>query len=61
MAMTKKNNKEIKRKTLNIDYDIARDLEIKAAEMEITQTELINILLKKGLSNLKNQTTLEVE
>ena len=52
-----KNNKEIKRKTLNIDYDIARDLEKKAVEMEITQTELINILLKDGLKKLENQTT----
>ena len=52
-----KTNKEIKRKTLNIDYDIARDLEKKAVEMEITQTELINILLKDGLKKLENQTT----
>ena len=58
MVITKTNNKEIKRKTLNIDYDIARDLEIKAVEMEITQTELINILLKDGLKRLENQTTL---
>ena len=58
MVITKTNNKEIKRKTLNIDYDIARDLEKKAVELEITQTELINILLKDGLKRLENQTTL---
>ena len=34
MVITKTNNKEIKRKTLNIDYDIARDLEKKAVELE---------------------------
>ena len=40
----KTQGKEIKRKSLNIDYDLARKLELKAAEMETTQTELINIL-----------------
>lgn len=61
MVITKTNNKEIKRKTLNIDYDIARDLEKKAVELEITQTELINILLKQGLKQMENQTELEIE
>lgn len=55
----KTNNKDIKRKTLNIEYDIARDLEKKAVEMEITQTDLINILLRQGLDRLENQTTLD--
>lgn len=59
MVITKTNNKEIKRKTLNIDYDIARDLEKKAVELEITQTDLINILLRQGLDRLENQTTLD--
>ena len=59
MVITKSNNKEIKRKTLNIEYEIARDLEKKAVELEITQTELINILLKQGLKQMENQTTLD--
>lgn len=61
MVITKTNNKEIKRKTLNIDYEIARDLEKKAVELEITQTELINILLKQGLKQMDNQTELEIK
>lgn len=59
MVITKANNKTIKRKTLNIEYDIARKLERKAVELELTQTELINILLKQGLDNLDNQTTFD--
>ena len=59
MVITKSNHKQIKRKTLNIEYEIARDLEKKAVEMEITQTDLINILLRQGLDRLENQTTLD--
>ena len=57
----KTNNKEIKRKSLNIDYDLARKLELKAVEMETTQTELINLFIKQGLKRLENQKTLDVE
>lgn len=57
----KKKDKDIKRKSLNIDYDLARKLELKAAEMETTQTELVNLFIKQGLEKLENQTTLEVE
>ena len=59
MVITKSNHKQIKRKTLNIEYEIARDLEKKAVELEITQTDLINILLRQGLDRLENQTTLD--
>lgn len=57
----KTSNKEIKRKSLNIDYDLARKLELKAVEMETTQTELINLFIKQGLKRLENQKTLDVE
>ena len=57
----KTNNKGIKRKSLNIDYDLARKLELKAVEMETTQTELINLFIKQGLKRLENQKTLDVE
>ena len=56
--INKTKEKETKRKTLNIEYGIARKLEKKAVELEITQTELINILLRQGLDRLDNQTTL---
>lgn len=57
----KTNNKEIKRKSLNIDYDLARKLELKAVELETTQTELINLFIEQGLKRLENQETLDVE
>ena len=57
----KTSNKEIKRKSLNIDYDLARKPELKAVEMETTQTELINLFIKQGLKRLENQKTLDVE
>ena len=57
----KTSNKEIKRKSLNIDYDLARKLELKAVELETTQTELINLFIKQGLKRLENQKTLDVE
>lgn len=57
----KTSNKEIKRKSLNIDYDLARKLELKAAEMETTQTELVNLFIKQGLERLDNQTTLDMK
>ena len=57
----KTNNKEIKRKSLNIDYDLARKLELKAVELETTQTILINKFIKDGLEKLENQTTLDVD
>ena len=56
-----KSERPFKRKTWNIDYETARKLEIKAVEEEMSQTELVNILLKKGLKQMENQTTLEVE
>ena len=57
----KTNNKEIKRKSLNIDYDLARKLELKAVELETIQTELINLFSEQGLKRLENQETLDVE
>ena len=55
----KTQSKEIKRKSLNIDYELARKLELKAAEMETTQTELINMFIEQGLKRMENQKTLE--
>ena len=54
----KTQSKEIKRKSLNIDYDLARKLELKAAEMETTQTELINMFIEQGLKRMENQKTM---
>ena len=54
-----KSEKDFKRKTWNIDYDVARKLEIKAVEKEMSQNELVNILLKQGLKQMENQTTLD--
>ena len=56
-----KSDKAFERKTWNIDYDVARKLEIKAVEQEMSQTELVNIILKKGLKQMDNQTELEIE
>ena len=56
-----KSDKAFKRKTWNIDYDVARKLEITAVEKEMSQTELVNILLKQGLKQMDNQTELEIE
>ena len=56
-----KSERSFKRKTWNIDYDVARKLEIKAVEQEMSQTELVNIILKKGLKQMDNQTELEIE
>ena len=57
----KKDENLTKRKSLNIDYDLARKLELKAVEMETTQTILINKFIKDGLERLENQTTLDVD
>ena len=54
-----KSERKFKRKTWNIDYDVARKLEIKAVEQEISQTDLVNILLKQGLKRMENQTTFD--
>ena len=55
----KTQSKEIKRKSLNIDYDLARKLELKVAELETTQTELINMFIEQGLKRMENQKTLD--
>ena len=57
----KTNNKDIKRKTLNLEYEVARKLEKKAVELEMTQTDLINMLLEQGLKSMENQSTLKIE
>ena len=56
-----KDEKKIKRKTWNIEYDVARKLEITAVEKDMSQTDLVNIILKKGLKQMENQTELEIE
>ena len=56
-----KSDKAFKRKTWNIDYDVARKLEITAVEKDMSQTDLVNIILKKGLKQMENQTELEIE
>lgn len=56
-----KSEKAFKRKTWNIDYDVARKLEITAVEKDMSQTDLVNIILKKGLKQMENQTELEIE
>ena len=59
--INKKAENVTKRKSLNIDYDLARKLELKAVELETTQTILINKFIKDGLEKLENQTTLNVD
>lgn len=56
-----KSERAFKRKTWNIDYDVARKLEITAVEKDMSQTDLVNIILKQGLKQMKNQTELEIE
>lgn len=37
--------------TLNLDKDLMKLLKLKALELDLTQTELITLYLKYGLSN----------